>query len=80
MGERFKRQRTYIYLWLIHVDETRMLQSSAIAALQREFLSLRALRKGMNTCRLAAIRTAVTPHGEPQGSSGCEKTLDTGPG
>ena len=21
MGERFKRQRTYIYLWLIHVDE-----------------------------------------------------------
>ena len=45
-----------------------MSQSSVTAAFQGEFL-----RKAVNTCHLAAPRTAVTPHGEPQGSSGCEK-------
>ena len=56
-----------------------MSQSPVIAALQCEFLSSKGTQERKEYLWTAAIRTTATQYSEPQGSSGYEKTQDTGP-
>ena len=64
-----------------HVSQQRMSQAEGIAATTRpqpppasELVSPEELRKEKNNLPFGNQQTAVIPHGEPRGNSGCENT------
>ena len=51
-----------------------MSQSSAITVVQGELVSSKGTQEGEEYLPSSSPQTAATPHGEPQGRSGCKKT------